>query len=194
MQSERELTRAEDFRIINAPSPPLWRDPRRLAKSNPRNFLVAVISIFCGLAAILPPRRGYGEPISLQIARGEVHAWVIFALIGLAVLCAVPTLIRVRRLVSALFCLAVVGGLWALASTNPGSTLHLNVFVYLAGAILIWTWALWATLQDGRLFAYACMATLGALSCIVSFGIGERLMILSSLATLNTLLLSDLLE
>jgi hypothetical protein len=194
MQSDSELVRNDDFRIINAPSPPLWRDPRRLARSNPRNFLVAVISAVCGCAAIIRPRGGYSEPISLQIARGEVHAWVIFALIGLAVLSAVPTLIRVRRLLSALFCLAVVGGLWALASTKPSSTLHLNLFVYLAGAILSWTWALWATLQDARLLAYACMATLGALSCIVSFGIGERLMILSSLATLNTLLLSDLLE
>ena len=50
------------------------------------------------------------------------------------------------------------------------------------------------SVQDGRILAYACMATLGGMSCILSFGIGERLMILSSLATLNTLLLSDLLE
>jgi hypothetical protein len=58
----------------------------------------------------------------------------------------------------------------------------------------MWMWCLWATLHDTRLLIFACLGTLGGISCLVSFGVGERLMILSSLASLNTLLLSDLLE
>jgi hypothetical protein len=184
----------DDFRILNPPKPPIWRDPKRMRREASRNFVVAAISVFCAIVSLIPPHGGYREPISFQIARGEPLAWLMFGLIGCAVTAALPTLLRARRFVSAVFCLFVVLGLWSLASSNPRSSLHLSFFIYLAGAILAWTWGLWAALQDSRIFAYAVLATLGAVSCFVSFGIGERLIILSSLATLNTLLLTDLLE
>lgn len=148
----------------------------------------------CGVASVLPPEHGYREPMSLQIARGEKLAWVVFCFAGCAVLAAVPTLVRVGRYFSGVFCGLVVLGLWVLATTNPASKVHLTVFIYLAAAILGWLWALWASLLDGRLLVYASVATLGALGCILSFGVGERVMILSSLAGLNTLLLTDLLD
>jgi hypothetical protein len=68
------------------------------------------------------------------------------------------------------------------------------VFVFLAIAILAWAWGLWASLLDGRLLFFALAASAGAITCVFSFGIGERLMIGSSLGILNTLLLSELLE
>lgn len=188
------MTGADEFRILNPPKPPLWRDPRRLSKATPRNFLVAVISLFTLGVAFVPPQNGYREPLSFQIARGDTAAWVLFLLIGAAVLAALPTLVRTRRYVSGMVCVCVVLGLWTLASTDPRSSLHLTTFVYLAATILAWLWGLWAGLQDVRLLVFACFATVGAVGCFVSFGVGERAMILSSLATLNTLLLSDLLE
>jgi hypothetical protein len=183
-----------EFKIVRAPKAPYWRDPKYIQRRQRRNLVVALASLLCGAVCFLPPKHGYSEAISLQIARGEAIAVALFILMGATVLAAVPTLIRAKRIASSGFCLMVAGGLWALASTEPNSTAHLTAFVFLAFFILVWAWGLWATLQDGRLLALSLAATLGAAGCLFSFGIGERMMILSSLAFLNTLLLSDLLE
>jgi hypothetical protein len=183
-----------DFEILNPPKPPIWRDPKRMARRARRNFVVATVSLLCGFVSLLRPSSGYREPISLQIARGERLAWLIFVLIGCAVFAAVPTLVRARRYGSSLFCLFVVFGLWALASTDPTSNAHLTAFIYLGAALLVWNWGLWAVLRDDWLFVCSCLTSLGGLVCILSFGIGERIMILSALAALNILLLTDLLE
>ena len=183
-----------EFKVIRAPRAPYWRDPKYLQRRQRRNLIVALSSLLCGAVCFLPPKNGYSEAISLQIARGEAIAVVLFVLMGATVLAAVPTLIRAKRIASSGFCLMVAGGLWALASTDPNSGAHLIAFAFLAFFILTWAWSLWASLQDGRLLALATVASLGAAGCLFSFGIGERIMILSSLAFLNTLLLSDLLE
>jgi hypothetical protein len=183
-----------DFKVVNPPKPPYWRDPKYLLRRQRRNLVVALCSVICLVIACLPPSTSYFEAISFQIARGDRLAWAMFILMGSTVLVAVPTLIRARRLASGLLCILVALGLWALSATHPESLNHLTVFVCLALAILAWAWGLWASLLDGRLFFFAAAASAGAVTCLFSFGIGERVMIGSSLGVLNTLLLSDLLE
>jgi hypothetical protein len=182
-----------DFKVVNPPKPPYWRDPKYKLRRR-RNFIVAICSAICLVIALLPPRTGYLEAISFQIARGERLAWAMFILMGCTVLAALPTLLRARRFASGLLCALVALGLWALAVTHTASLDHLAVFVSLAIAILAWVWGLWASLLDGRLLFFALAATGGGFACIFSFGIGERLLIGSSLGVLNTLLLSELLE
>lgn len=183
-----------DFKIVNPPKPPYWRDPKYQLRRQRRNFIVAICSAICLVIACLPPGTSYLEAISYQIARGERLAWSMFILMGCTVLAALPTLLRARRFASGLFCALIAIGLWALSATHPESMDHLAVFISLAIAILAWAWGLWASLLDGRLLFFALAATAGAATCIFSFGIGERIMIGSSLGILNTLLLSELLE
>ncbi|MBC8064528.1 MAG: hypothetical protein H7Y17_06845 [Chlorobia bacterium] len=183
-----------DFQVVNPPRSPYWRDPKYQLRRQRRNLVVALSSIICIVVTLMPPRTSYFEAISLQIARGERLAWAMFILMGCTVMSALPTLIRARRYASGFFCVLVGTGLWALASTDPASMNHLAVFVFLATAILAWIWGLWASLLDGRLLFFAIAATAGAIGCVFSFGVGERMMIVSSLCVLNTLLLSDLLE
>lgn len=183
-----------EFRIVNPPKAPYWRDPRYQARRFRRNLVVAFCSSICIIACLVPPETSYSEAISLQIARGDKLAWAMFILIGCTVMAAIPTLIRVRRYASSFFCLLVGVSLWVLASTEPKSANHLSAFVFLAIAMLKWAWGLALSLFDGRLLVLACIASIGAGGCLVNFGVGERMMIVSSLGTLNVLLLSDLLE
>ena len=183
-----------DFQVINPPKPPFWRDPAYRARRARRNVVVGVVSFLCISVSLLPPKNGFGEPLSFQIARGEALAWTLFVLMGFTVLAAVPTLLRARRFASAAFCLLVVLGLWGLSASDPRSALHLSVFVYLALMILAWAWGLAASLQDTTLSLLAAFASLAAFGCLFSFGIGERLMMFSALGVLNRILLSDLLE
>jgi hypothetical protein len=188
------MVRDDDFQILNPPKPPLWRDPTYRARRARRNFVVGVVSVLCATVALLPPKNGFGEPLSFQIARGEAMAWTLFVLMGCTVLAAVPTLLRVRRYASSAFCGLVVLGLWGLSASDPRSSIHLFMFFYLALMILAWAWGLAVSLEDTTLFCLSGFATLAALSCLFSFGIGERLMMFSALGVLNRILLSDLLE
>ncbi len=188
------MARDNDFQILNPPKPPIWRDPAYRARRVRRNVVVGIASILCATVAVLPPKNGIGEPLSFQIARGEAMAWTLFVLMGCTVFAAVPTLLRARRFASSAFCLLVVLGLWGLSASDPRSSIHLFMFFYLALMILAWAWGLAISLEDATLFCLSAFATLAALSCLLSFGIGERLMMFSALGVLNRILLSDLLE
>jgi len=123
-----------------------------------------------------------------------VVAWVIIACIGGAALASIPPLIAAGRYVSSFYFLLVVLGLGALARTNPMSADHLSIFGYLTGGLLLWLWCVWLDVRNFFLLLCSCAATFGAFGCLISLGIGERVMILGTLAALNTLLSSDLLD
>src|SRR5579862_8911370 len=102
------MDRSSDFRILNPPKPPLWRDQRRLAKlprelNLPRGLVVGTFSALCCLACLVPNANGYREAISIQIARGEPLAWLIIVSIGGAALSAVPHFVKAGRYLSGLF-------------------------------------------------------------------------------------------
>ena len=185
------MARGDDFQILNPPKPPIWRDPKRRAIRNSRNVVVMGASLVAAVVILLPPARGYHEPISFQIQRGEPLAWLLFWLMAVAALASLPTLLKKERWLSAILCLGVAVALIALARTDPRSSLHLSVFLYLAGAILGWTWCLWVTIQESWFLLAAALASGGAIACLASFGVGERLLISSSLLALNVLLISE---
>lgn len=157
----------------------------------PRGILVAMLSLCCAAACLIPPRSGFREAISLQVARGEVVAWLIIASTAAATVSSIPHMLRVGRYFSAVFLVLVVVGLCSLVRTDPTSAHHLNTFTYMAGGLLLWIWCVWLGSRSVMLGICALASTSGAFACLASLGIGERAMILSTLVALNYMLWAD---
>lgn len=173
-----------DFRILNPPKAPYWRNERQRIVHQTRGILVGLVSLLCAGISLIPPKTGYSEPISFQIARGEPLAWMVFGLMAATILSAIPGLVRGRHMVSLLLCAGVLIGLGVLACTDPRSNLHLGFFCMLAINLIAWIWGLWGDSRDKGLFICALLASCAIVACPLSFGIGERIIILGGLGAL----------
>ena len=176
-----------DFKILNPPPTTIWRDPRHKPATGWRRYAVGTFSLLTLVLGLLPPSGGYAEPISFQLARGEVVAWLLFTVMGLALSYVAFHSFRQGQGFSGLFCSLAVIGLVAIALTNPRSSLHLGIFSGVVLALLLWLWGIRAEFQDFKFDISFYAALIGTLLCLFRLGLGERTIILSSLFALNVL-------
>jgi hypothetical protein len=182
-----QTPKTEDFEVLLKGHVPAWRDPKHRPTKGPTRYVLGVISILIVVLAAIPHAGGYGEPLSMQVANGDKLTCTLFALMGLALTYTGSWLWRVERHFSSAFCYLLVLGLIGIAATNPMSDNHLSIFAFLLFLTLLWMWSLQAETSEPRLMACAIGGTLGTLFCFISLGIGERIFLLSTLASMNLL-------
>lgn len=177
----------DDFQIVRPPKAPFWRNSKFLPDRGVGRYALAVLSALCVVLVFVPPEQGYGEPISLQLARGHVAAWLLFCAMAVALAFLGQRLWRSERHFSSAFCYLTIGALAAIAATDPFSNNHLFVFVALFVALFGWLWTLYIELGEWKLLVSALACGAGCVSCAVSLGIGERLVVLSAIGGVNAL-------
>ena len=180
---------------INAPKPPIWRDPvhlRRQAREARLRPVLLLLSLLVGLLLALPPDGAYDEAISMQLARGAPTAWALFVAMGATLGYLAVRLWKWENRVGAVAASAVVVGLGVISATSPTSYAHQQTFMSMTGLILMGHFGFLYGHLDLRLVPTAALATLGALLCFGHLGLGERLLIASSLAALNLLVYGHL--
>lgn len=180
---------------INAPKPPAWRDPARLrAEARERRLrpILFLLSLIVGLLLAVPPGGAYDEAISLQLAHGAPTAWALFVVMGVTLGYAAARLWRWKNRVWAVAAGVVIVGLGLIAVTDPYSGTHQSIFVTISGAILLGHLGFFYGHLDFRLLPTAVLAVVAAFLCFGHLGLGERLLIGSSLAALNVLVYGHL--
>lgn len=175
---------------INAPKPPAWRDPARLRAEARRQRLrpiLALLSSIVLLLLVLPPDGAYDEAISLQLARGDGMAWALFVAMGVTLGFLAVRLWHWENRVWAVAAGLVVFGLGLIAVTDPYSQTHQEAFIAICALMLMGHLGFFYGHLDYRLLPTAAIAVFAVFTCLTHVGIGERLLIGSSLAALNVL-------
>lgn len=180
---------------INAPKPPAWRDPVRLrAESRRRRLRPILLLLSLGLLILLasPPGGAYDEAISLQLARGAATAWALFVLMGATLGYLAVRLWGWENRAGALAAGAIILGLGTIAFTSPYSEAHQETFMLMCGLVLAGHVGFFYGHLDVRLLPTALLALVAVVLCFGHLGLGERLLIASSLAALNVLVYGHL--
>lgn len=145
------------------------------------------LSLIVGGLLALPPDGAYDEAISLQLARGAPTAWGLFVTMGVTLGYAAWRLWDWQNRVWALAAGVMIVGLALIAATNPYSQAHQGTFISLSALVLLGHFGFFYGHLDFRLLPTTLMAVVAAFLCFGHLGIGERLLIASSLAALNVL-------
>lgn len=183
------------MRQINAPKPPAWRDPIRLraeAHRRRQRPILLALSLLCLLLLVLPPDRAYDEAISFQLARGAPTAWALFVVMGVTLGYLAVRLWKWENRVWAIAAGLVILGLGMISVTNPYSGTHQGVFTTMCGAILLGHLGFFYGHLDYRLLPTAILAAVAVFLCFGHLGLGERLLVASSLVALNLLVYGHL--
>ncbi|GEM_PF-2754773 len=183
------------MRQINAPKPPAWRDPARLRAERRRQRLRPVLfllSLLVGLLLALPPGGRYDEAISLQLAHGAPSAWALFVAMGVTLGYLAVRLWSWENRAWAIAAGLVILGLGAIAVTDPYSSSHQDTFMALCGVILLGQFGFFYGHLDLRLLPTSVLTAVAIFLCFTHLGLGERLLIASSLAALNVLVYGHL--
>lgn len=175
---------------IRPPKPPAWRDPRRIreeARNQRLRPILLLLSLLIGLFLVLPPGGAFDEAISFQLARGAPTAWLLFLLMGVTLgYVAVRLWHWNSRIWSIASCVTILG-LVVIATTDPRSDAHNGMFVTMSGFMLLGQIGFFYGHLDYRLLPSALLALIAVFICFDHLGIGERLLILASLISLNVL-------
>lgn len=171
---------------------PIWRDPAYLRRQRARKWIppwaILVLSLVAaGLLAIPGSEQngGYASAISFELRDRNPVAWILFALMATILGVHSKTQYRNQRLVSAIAMWAVIAGLAAISVTDPHSEFHLTVFMGVALLAIVWLVLIGLELDDFGLQLLAVGAGLGIVLCLFVIGIGERMLIASTLLGLN---------
>lgn len=162
---------------------PTWRRTiRKRARRIPAPIFGA-LSVICLALLWIPSMVAY--PISNQLAEGNRIAWAMFLLCGIVILLLAATMVKAERFFSMLFLLGVMATMGYIASSDPNSLNHLSAFIMVSLALCGWMFWMANDLDDGGLRWCAIGAAAGILASFGSLGIGERILITSSLAFVN---------
>lgn len=165
---------------------PIWRDSRYRPEGRTR-YTLGGLSLFTIVLLLIPPPSGYADAISFQLARAEPVAWVSVASMMLVLGYLARRLLVKGEFIAFLSCLCVCGALVFISISNPRSTIHLGVFLMLAGFVSLWNWSLFWAHEDPKLLATSLLSTLSILMCPLAFGIFERVLAASSLIAMNVM-------
>lgn len=180
---------------INPPKTPAWRDPARLrAQARERKLrpILAALSLVVLALMAVPTAGGYDEAISFQLARGEWVAWSLFTAIGFTLVYVSARLWGWESKAWAFASVLVVSGLGVIAFTNPLSANHNAVFITLSLCMVVGQAFFLRDHLDPWLVPPALLSVVGLCLCIGHLGLGERLLIGSSLASINVLVYGHL--
>lgn len=183
------------MRQINAPKPPAWRDPARLrAEAHARRMrpVLALLTLLCLLLLLLPPDGAYDEAISLQLSRGAPTAWALFLAMGVTLGYLAVRLWRWENRIWAFAAALVIVGLATIAVTDPYSATHQETFLTMCALIVLGHFGFLYGHLDLRLVPTATLTVVAAFLCVGHLGLGERLLIGASLASLNLLVYGHL--
>ena len=179
--------KTEDFEVLTKGHVPAWRDPKHRPTQGLTRYVLSGMSLLILLLSALPHPGGYSEPLSMQVANGDKLTWALFALMACVLIYTGYRLWKSERHFSAVFCYFLLLGLAGIAATNPESDNHLSIFAFLLFATLLWMWSIQAETSEPKLMACAIAGTVGTFFCFISIGIGERIFLLSTLASMNLL-------
>lgn len=180
---------------INPPKTPAWRDPARLRaearrqRLRPILFLLTLIDL---LLLLVPPEGAYDEAISFQLARGAPTAWALFVGMGVTLSYVAYRLWGWENRVWSVAASFVIFGLGVIAVTNPYSGTHNGTFITMTGFILLGHVGFFLGHLDFRLLPTSIATAAAVYLCFDHLGIGERLLIASSLGALNVLVYGHL--
>jgi len=173
--------------ILNERYVPSWRRKKKRPAKIWSRSLLAALSVCCAVFLLLPPQAGYDTPISLLVAGGNVLGWLCMGTMGATSAYFSARLWRKREVASALGSTLICGGLVFIALTNPYSANHNFAFVAVALFIVTWHWFFYS-LETGLIYFLTALAvTFGLFACFHSLGIGERVLALGSLVTVNVI-------
>lgn len=176
-----------DFHVVQPSYKPFWRDRKSRPTKGLRRHLIAILSVLAVGFLLVPPEEGYTLPISVQVFRGDWSAQCLFATLGALLAYTAIRLWESERAASAAFCGLAAASLVEIAFTNPFSANHFAAFSFLILMTLTWMWRMQAELEDPRMTWSAVGASVGTFLCLLFFGIGERIVLLSSLTGINVL-------
>lgn len=154
--------------------------------------MLGLLSLIVLLLMAIPPANGYEEAISFQLARGEGIAWGLFAAIFVTLAYVSVRLWAWESKFWAFAALAVISGLGVIAFTNPLSANHNAVFLSLSVVMVVGQAGLLRAHLDPWLVVPAIASVVGIALCLTNLGLGERLLIGSSLASINVLVYGHL--
>ncbi|HWD41328.1 MAG TPA: hypothetical protein VG944_20965 [Fimbriimonas sp.] len=117
---------------------------------------------------------------------GNKPSWVLFGLLGLALLYLAAKFLGASLHLSFCLCLLAVAALATIAFTNPFSAGHLLVFGGLCCMIPVWLMGLHLDLGGWKLPSAAALCIVGICTCTANLGIGERIVLLGALFGLNS--------
>ena len=180
---------------INAPKPPAWRDPVRLrteARARRLRPILGALSAVDLALLLLPPDGAYDEAISMQLARGATTAWALFVAMGVTLGYLAVRLWRWENRFGAIASILIIVGLGTIAVTHPYSSTHQETFLAMCGSIVLGHFVLMFARLDFRLIPTTALSAFAVFLLFAHLGIGERLLIGATLATLNLLVYGDL--
>jgi len=154
--------------------------------------LLSVFSALCAAVLLYPPESGYATPISVLVFQRSFLGWSCIGLMILTCAYFAARLWARNQVPSALGAICICAALATIATTNPYSDNHLLTFVGLAIFVLAWHWWFHSLEAGAFSFLTALGVTLGVLTCFGSLGVGERVIALSSLLTVNWIFLDYL--
>jgi hypothetical protein len=176
-----------DFEILRPPKAPYWRDSKYRAKVvGVERFVLISLSVTSAGLACLPSRLGVLQPISLELAAGNRASWILFGLLGLALVYLFAKFVSAGLYVSSMMCMLAVAGLSCIAFTNPYSFGHLCVFGALSLLVPCWLASLALELGGWRLVSSSIICLVGVMVCPGSLGLGERIILIGALFGLNS--------
>lgn len=178
------------MQLRKEPYTPIWRDPeylRRRERDGRFRFLPAGLTVACGLCLALPARFDYDQAISFQLAEGALTARLLFALMFLTLGFLTVRLWRWECRLASVATFAIALALGIIATTDPLSGTHNQAFILLSLLVCAGHAGLYYAHMDARLLLTGLGSLLGLIACFRNLGMGERVLIASSCATLNVL-------
>ncbi len=163
---------------------PVWRDPKHRPEGKSR-YILGILSAICLALLLIPPRKGYDQPISLQLSDGEGAAWVCFVGMGLTIAYFAIRLWSKEEKFTAFACGSLCIGLGVIATTDPFSANHLAVFAFIVLFLVGWQLTIYLMHEDARLYALAILSTIAVFLCPFMLGIAERALVITSATAMN---------
>jgi hypothetical protein len=164
---------------------PYWRDPKHAPEGWLTRHLLAGLSVLAVLLLMVPPARGYSQPISVQLADREASAWVAFVFMLGALAYFAKRLWAKEHYMATVACALMCGCLATIAATNPFSSTHLAAFAALTLVMCGLHWGLYWTHENVKLFCLSVLATGAVGLCVFNLGLGERLLVAASTMCIN---------